>query len=48
MLRIYGDDDLFILKPTEVRYWTRTAGLNDADIILADHWLGGRDAVRHA
>ena len=48
VLRIYGDDDLFILKPTEVRYWTRTAGLNDADIILADHWLGGRDAVRHA
>ena len=47
-LRIYGDDDLFILKPTEVRYWTRTAGLNDADIILADHWLGRRDAVSHS
>ena len=47
-LRIYGEEDLFILKPTEVRYWTRTAGLNDADIILADHWLGRRDAVSHA
>ena len=38
-LRIYGSEDLFILKPTEVRYWTRTASLNDADTILADHWL---------
>lgn len=47
-LRLYGDDDLFILKPTEVRYWTRTAGLNDADVILADHWLRRRDAVANA
>ena len=47
-LRLYGDDDLYILKPTEVRYWTRTAGLNDADVILADHWLRRRDAVAHA
>lgn len=47
-LRLYGDEDLFILKPTEARYWTRTAGLNDADIILADHWLRRRDAVAHA
>ena len=47
-LRIYGEDHLFILKPTEVRYWTRTAGLNDADLILADHWLGRRDVVSQA
>ena len=47
-LRLYGDDDLYILKPTEVRYWTRTSGLNDADVILADHWLRRRDAVAHA
>lgn len=46
-LRLYGDDDLFVLKPTEIRYWTRTSGLNDADIILADHWLRRRDAVAH-
>lgn len=46
-LRLYGEGDLFILKPTEVRYWTRTAGLNDADIILADHWLRRRDTVAH-
>ena len=47
-LRLYGPDDLFILKPTETRYWTATAGLNDADVILADHWLRGRDAASYA
>ena len=46
-LRIYGDEDLFILKPAEARYWTRTAALNDADIILADHWLSTRDVAAH-
>lgn len=38
-LRIYGINDLLIIKPSEVRSWTRTAGLNDADLILADHWM---------
>lgn len=47
-LRIYGSEDLFILKPSEVRYWTATAGLNDADVILADHWLRRRDVPAHA
>ncbi|CAN5242429.1 hypothetical protein BH10PSE11_BH10PSE11_11100 [soil metagenome] len=46
-LRIYGADDLFILKPSEIRYWDATAGLNDADIILADHWLRRRDGAAH-
>lgn len=43
-LRIYDEDALFILKPSEVRYWTRTAGLNDGDTVLADHWIKGRHA----
>lgn len=43
-LRIYNDKDLFILKPSEVRYWMQTAGLNDADVILADHWITGHHA----
>jgi hypothetical protein len=47
-LRLYGDNDLFILKPTEIRYWTNTAGLNDADIILADHYLRRQDATAYA
>jgi hypothetical protein len=44
-LRIYGEKELFVLKPSEVRYWSRTAGLNDADVILADHWMKGSRAV---
>ncbi|RWO24867.1 MAG: SAM-dependent DNA methyltransferase [Mesorhizobium sp.] len=46
-IRLYGADDLFILKPSEIRNWSRTAGLNDADVILADHWLRRGDAVAH-
>lgn len=38
-LRLYLGDSLFVVKPSEVRYWTKTAGLNDADAILADHWV---------
>jgi hypothetical protein len=41
-LRVYAENDLFVLKPSESRYWTRTAGLNDADVILADHWIKSR------
>lgn len=44
-LRIYGDNELLVLKPSEVRYWMRTTGLNDADVILADHWMKDRHAV---
>ena len=48
VLRIYGSEDLFVLKPTEVRYWTATAGLNDADLILADHWIQTPDVASFA
>ncbi|MCL6371543.1 SAM-dependent DNA methyltransferase [Pectobacterium atrosepticum] len=40
-LRIYDENALFVLKPSEARYWTRTAGLNDGDVVLADHWIKG-------
>lgn len=43
-LRVYDENSLFILKPSEVRYWTRTAGLNDGDAVLADHWIKGLHA----
>ncbi|HGM8378878.1 TPA: HsdM family class I SAM-dependent methyltransferase [Pseudomonas aeruginosa] len=43
-LRIYDENALFILKPSEARYWTRTAGLNDGDVVLADHWIKGLHA----
>lgn len=45
VLRIYDENALFILKPSEVRYWTRTAGLNDGDAVLADHWIKGLHAT---
>ncbi len=47
-MRLYSDEDLFILKPSETRYWTQTLGLNDADAILADHWVRRRDVPSRA
>lgn len=45
-LRLYNGDEVFIVKPNETRYWTRTAALNDADAMLGDHWGGDDDAIR--
>ena len=42
-VRLYDQEEAFIVKPIETRYWTRTAALNDADAILGDHWRN--DAV---
>ncbi len=36
-LRIYGEDELYVVKPNQRRFWTRSAGLNDADAVLAEH-----------
>jgi hypothetical protein len=44
-LRVYLGRDLLILKPNEARYWSRVAGLNDADAILADDWIGTQHDV---
>jgi len=44
-LRVYGADDLHVVKPAELRYWTRSAALNDADEILAEH-MGEDGAIR--
>ncbi|MFC1782703.1 class I SAM-dependent DNA methyltransferase [Planctomycetota bacterium] len=32
-LKVFDDDDLYILKPMQMRFWSRTAALNDADEI---------------
>lgn len=37
-LRIYGDGELFLVKPYQRHFWTRSAGLRDADTVLAEHW----------
>lgn len=36
ILRIYVGSDFYIIKPAQRRYWSRSAGLNDADIILSE------------
>jgi len=40
-LRVYGHGEVYIVKPAQIRFWTRSAGLNDADAVLAEH-LGSR------
>ena len=35
-LRVHADSEVLVIKPAARRYWTRTAGLNDADSALGD------------
>lgn len=44
-LRIYAGQDIYIIKPAQKRYWSRSAGLNDADIILSEHLRVNRAAI---
>jgi hypothetical protein len=37
VLRIYAGKDLYVVKPAQRRYWSRSAGLSDGDAILAEH-----------
>ena len=41
ILQIHVDDDFYIVKPAQRRYWSQSAGLNDADVLLAEQ-LGQR------
>lgn len=45
-LRIYVGEDIYIVKPAKLIYWTRSAGLNDADIILSEQLKANRDSIR--
>jgi N-6 DNA Methylase len=44
-LRIYTGKDIYIVKPAQKRYWSRSAGLNDADLILSEHLRVNRAAI---
>ena len=44
-LRIYIGEDIYIVKPAQRRYWSRSAGLNDADTILAEQLKTNRDSI---
>jgi hypothetical protein len=37
VLRIYLGEVLYIVKPSEYRFWTPSAALSDADAVLAEH-----------
>jgi len=43
ILRVYAGDDLYVVKRAARRYWSRSAALNDSDLILAEHLGAGRD-----
>lgn len=36
-LRIYEGEHLYIIKPSEVRFWSESAALNDGDAIIREH-----------
>ncbi len=44
-LRIYTGQDIYIIKPAQKRFWSRSAGLNDADLILSEHLGVNRAAI---
>ena len=37
-LRVYTEDDLYLVKPNRMRFWTRSAARADAEDILDDVW----------
>jgi N-6 DNA Methylase len=45
-LRIYSGQDIYIVKLAQKRCWSRSAGLNDADLILSEHLRVNRAAIR--
>jgi hypothetical protein len=36
-MRVYGPSEVYIIKPAEARLWSRSAAINDADAVLAEH-----------
>lgn len=45
-LRIYTSSDFYIVKPSQRRYWSRSAALNDVDTILSEQMKGNYDSIR--
>jgi hypothetical protein len=35
-LRVYSGDTFYVVKPSQRRFWTRSAGLTDGDAVLKD------------
>lgn len=36
-LRVYDNDAFWIIKPDQIRLWTRASALQDADIVIREH-----------
>lgn len=45
-LRIYIGSDFYIVKPSQRRYWSRYAALNDADTIISEQMKGNYASIR--
>ena len=45
VLRVYAENCVYVVKPSQYRYWCRSAALNDFDAIMAEH-LGVEDHGR--
>ncbi len=45
-LRIYEGNDYYIVKPSQRRYWSRYAALNDADTIISEQMKGNYASIR--
>lgn len=46
MLRIYTNNAFYLVKLSQVRYWTRSAAMDDADRIIADHLRTSHDTLQ--
>jgi hypothetical protein len=44
-LRIYVDNDVYVVKPYQGRYWSKSAGLNDADAVLGAYLESSRGST---
>jgi len=40
-LRVYGRDEVVIIKPAARRHWMGVAALEDADAVVAESFSGG-------
>ena len=40
-LKLYGPDEVVIIKPSARRYWMAVSGLEDADAVIAESFSGG-------
>ena len=46
-LRVYSGDDLYLVKPNKMRFWTRSAAREDTEQIVVDLWPRLEDGHGH-